>query len=69
MATKQYRIRRAREALHTATQEIDDAVNLDLAEYGDRILDSITRDAVRILMIVHEGDLKEIQDAIKAYCQ
>ena len=67
MARQQDRIRRVREALHTATTEIDDAMNLDPAEYGDVILSHVSCRSINLLMIIYEGDLKEIHDALKAY--
>ena len=69
MRTQQDRIRRVRERLHTATQNIDDSVNLDLEEYGEVIVASVNREVIGILSELHDSDLKEIYDAIGEYFQ
>ena len=56
MRTQRDRISRVRERLHTATQNIDDSINLDLQEYGDRILTGVRREVLGILSEAYDGD-------------
>ena len=65
--TQRDRISRVRQRLHTATQNIDDSVNLNLAEYGEGICEGVSREVIGILSELYDGDLKEIHDAIKEY--
>ena len=61
------RMLRVRDRLHTATQNIDDSVNLDLQEHGETIFAHVNREVIGILLELHDGDLKELQDAVKEY--
>ena len=67
MRTQRDRMLRVRDRLHTATQNIDDSVNLDLQAHGETILAHVNREVIGILMELHDGDLKELHDAVKEY--
>ena len=52
------RMLRAPDRLHTATQNIDGSVNLDLQEHGKTIFAHVNREVIGILMELHDA-LKE----------
>lgn len=58
---------RVRKRLDTATQQLDDALNADLEEYGYQIQESVRRDVLGILSEAYDGDKDAILFAVRAY--
>lgn len=65
--TYQDRLRRVRNRLDTATQQLDDALNADLEEYGYQIQQSVRRDVLGILSEAYDGDKDAILFAVREY--
>ena len=63
----QDRLRRVRQRFHNATQGIDDSINLDLQEYGEKILTSVRRDILGLLSEAYDGDKHAILFAVREY--
>ena len=65
--TYQDRLRRVRNRLDTATQQLDDALNADLEEYGYQIQQRVRRDVLGILSEAYDGDKDAILFAVREY--
>ena len=65
--TYQDRLRRVRNRLDTATQQLDDALNADLEEYGYQIQQGVRRDVLGILSEAYDGDKDRILFAVREY--
>ena len=54
-------------SLTASRNSADDSVNLDLQEHGETIFVHVNREVIGILLELHDGDLKELHDAVKEY--